>query len=35
MDKIEYDGIRTYARIEVSQDADNADQTVKLVSESS
>ena len=29
MNKIEYEGIGTCARIEISQDADNADQKVK------
>ena len=29
MNKTEYEGIGTYARIEISQDADNADQKVK------
>ena len=29
MDKIEHEGMGTCARIEISQDADNADQKVK------
>ena len=29
MNKIEYEGIGTCARVEISQDADNADQKVK------
>ena len=29
MNKIEYEGIGTYARIEISQDANNLDQKVK------
>ena len=31
MNKIEYERIDTYARIEISEDADNADQEVKCL----
>ena len=35
MNKLKHEGMGTYARTEVSQDADNADQKSKMVSESS
>ena len=35
MNKIEHEGLGTCARIEISQDADNVNQKVKVVSESS